>query len=165
MTMADRIAVMDRGRLVQVAAPPEIYERPASRFVTGFIGDVNLFEGRVAGGEAGLWSVAVAALPVAVAVFGPEHRLSPGQDVCVAVRPEKIAIHRAPPSEQPNAFAGTVSDIGYLGDWSVYRVRLASGTVVTAAQPNATRFVEGGIRAGEPLVLSFAPEAALLLTR
>src|SRR5215207_5793298 len=155
MTMADRIAVMDKGKVVQVAPPGEIYEQPRTRFIAEFVGDVNILEGRVA---------ARAAAPLIV--DDPGEALEPGQAVAVAVRPEKMVLHREPPLPNAlNVLAGEVWDIGYLGDWTVYRVRLDSGQVLRVSQANAARFVERPIGWEDRVRVTFAPNAAVVLTR
>src|SRR5437870_2068786 len=90
MTVADRIGVMDRGRLAQVAPPPEIYEQPTSRWVADFIGDVNLIEGRVGAAGAGemvIESAAAGRLRAASAAA-----IKVGDIVWVALRPEKLRL-------------------------------------------------------------------------
>jgi putrescine transport system ATP-binding protein len=164
MTVADRIAVMDRGRLIQVATPQEIYERPNSRWVADFIGDVNLIEGRVL-------EVNASGTVVASDAAGRLHALShadvkPDDVVWVALRPEKVRIAHAPPStEGENCVAGQVTDIGYLGDLSIYKVRLDNGTVMKTAVANVTRLLERPIGWDDRVWLSWAPEAAMVLTR
>jgi putrescine transport system ATP-binding protein len=164
MTVADRIAVMDRGRLIQVATPQEIYERPNSRWVADFIGDVNLIEGRVL--EVNAWGTVVAS-----DAAGRLHALShadvkPDDAVWVALRPEKVRIAHAPPStEGENCVAGQVTDIGYLGDLSIYKVRLDNGTVMKTAVANVTRLLERPIGWDDRVWLSWTPEAAMVLTR
>lgn len=164
MTLASRIAVMDRGQVVQVGPPAEIYEQPRTRFVAGFVGDVNLFEGRVVGrDEAGLWRLESADAPGGFLVEAGGD-LTPGQAAAVAVRPEKLRLDRgAGPEEGPNRLVGAVWDMGYLGDWTTYRVRLPSGTVVRASQANAARRAEAPIGWEEPVTAWFAPDAAVLL--
>jgi putrescine transport system ATP-binding protein len=161
MTVADRIGVMDRGRLMQVAPPAEIYEQPNSRWVADFIGDVNLFEGRlgddgrsVEGTEAGRLHVAEKA------------NAEPGAMVWVAVRPEKMRITRDPPLPGlENCVAGTVVDIGYLGDVSVYKLRIRGGVQVKAAIANVGRFADSTVALDEQVWLSWPAEAAIVLTR
>jgi len=165
MTMADRIAVMDKGRLVQVAPPGELYEQPKSRFVAEFVGDVNILEGKVAGVDGSLWRIGSPAGEVPFLIDDPDEVLQTGQAVAIAVRPEKIAIARERPPGAPNVISGEVWDIGYLGDWTVYRVKLDSGAVVRVTRANATRFVDDPIDWNERVYLSFAPEAAVILTR
>nr|WP_245259017.1 ABC transporter ATP-binding protein [Salinarimonas rosea] len=164
MTMADRIAVMDSGRLVQVATPGEIYEQPRNRFVADFVGDVNILEGAVAAREpSGLWRIAAPGALGPLMVDDPDERLDPGQAVAVAVRPEKMTVTRERP-EGPNAFEGEVWDIGYLGDWTVYRIRLDDGRILRVTRANTTRFVERPIDLEERVHIGFLPDAAVILS-
>src|SRR5262245_29700013 len=139
MTVAHRIAVMDRGRLLQVGPPAQVYEQPRSRYVAGFLGDVNLMEGRLtATGAAGSEILSTAGTRLALA---PAVEAAPGESVWVALRPEKVRIATAPPAEgaDSNCVAGTVWDIGYLGNLSVYKVRLDDGKLFRATAANMTR--------------------------
>jgi len=163
MTVADRIGVMDHGRLIQVGTPPEIYERPNSRWIADFIGEINLIEGRVV-------DVGASDTVIASAAAGRLRALSPtdakpGDVVWVALRPEKVRIAHAPPTEGENCVVGQVGNIGYLGDLSVYKVRLDNGIVMKAAVANVTRLVERPIGWDDRVWLSWAPEAAMVLTR
>jgi putrescine transport system ATP-binding protein len=162
MTLADRIGVMDRGQLVQVATPMDIYEQPNSRWVADFIGDVNLIEGRVvAAGDGMLELESAAAGRLRIAGEGQV-----GQTVWVALRPEKLRIAlEAPGRVNENAVAGAVVDIGYLGDLSIYKVRLNSGATMTVSVPNTTRLAERAIGWDEHLWLWWTPQAGVLLTR
>ena len=158
MTVADRIAVMDRGRLIQVAIPQEIYERPNSRWVADFIGDINLIEGRV-----------TAVYPSFVMVEREGMRLriahapvAPGP-IAVALRPEKIRVsHAVPDGAFENGAAGTVTGIGYLGTLSLYKVRLDDGLTLEAAVMNEQRG-ERPIHVNDRVWLSWTPEAGVLL--
>jgi putrescine transport system ATP-binding protein len=164
MTVADRIAVMDHGRLVQVASPSEIYELPNSRWVADFIGDVNLIEGQVleAGAPGTVIASAAAGQLRGLACEGAKR----GDTVWVALRPEKVRIAREPPARpEENCVAGTVGTIGYLGDLSIYQVRLDNGFVMKAAVVNVTRLVERAIGWDDRVWLSWTPEAATVLTR
>src|ERR1019366_8346855 len=141
MTVADRIGVMDQGRLVQVATPPEIYERPNSRWVADFIGDVNLIEGRLVAADDSTSTIMSAQAGDLHAAVATDAR--PGDTVWVAVRPEKIRIsHERPAAAAANCIAGQIWDIGYLGDVSIYKVRLDNGYVMKAASANMTRLIE-----------------------
>ena len=132
MTVADRIAVMDRGRLMQVAPPAAIYEQPNSRWVADFIGDINVFEGRLGADRLSVEETPAGYLRVAVKADAV-----PGATVWVAVRPEKVRIIREPPLPgADNCVAGTIIDIGYLGDTSIYKMRLRGGAVMKAAIAN-----------------------------
>ncbi|HXW48436.1 MAG TPA: ABC transporter ATP-binding protein [Xanthobacteraceae bacterium] len=165
MTVADRIAVMDRGRLMQVAPPAEIYERPNSCWVADFIGTVNLFEGRVGELDGTVEGSALGRLRV-----GAKIDAEPRATVWVAVRPEKIRLsqRRAASGEEPppdNAIAATVVDIGYLGDLSVYKLRTETGVSLQAAIANTESLTARGIGWNDKVWVSFAPEAAVVLTR
>jgi len=159
MTVADRIGVMNHGKLAQVGAPVEVYERPASCWVAGFVGDVNLIEGRVTAVYPSFVMVARDGLRLRVA-HGP---VAPGP-IAVALRPEKIRLlHAVPDGAFENGAAGTVTDIGYLGTVSHYKVRLDDGLVLKAAamneQPPARL-----IQVNDRVWLSWTPEAGVLLT-
>src|SRR5690606_29672533 len=164
MILSNRIAVMDKGRVMQVGSPTEIYEYPASRFVAGFIGSITFFEGDVTAVDATTARVAVPAMGATVtarAVPG----IQPGRPVTLALRPEKIAISRDRP-EGDNAIAGVVADLGYFGKDSLYKVRLDSGTVVSVSSVNARRVgeTERVAQWEDRVWLSFDPAAAILLT-
>jgi putrescine transport system ATP-binding protein len=164
MTMADRIAVMDHGRIVQVATPGEIYEQPKTRFIAEFVGDVNILEGHVQGQENGLWHVKTSSAEVPLTIDDPDEVLHSGQAVAIAVRPEKMVIQRDPPgTDAINVLTGEVWDIGYLGDWTVYRVKLATGETLRVTRANASRFVENPIDWDEQVYVTFAPDAAVIL--
>ena len=165
MTVADRIAVMDCGRLMQVAPPAEIYEQPSSRWVADFIGSVNLFEGRVGGDRASVEDTALGRLRLASKVDA-----APGATVWVAVRPEKLRITPVAPSpDQPSALANgvaaTLVDIAYLGDLSIYRLRTDAGVLLQATIANTGRLGERALGWSDRVWLSFPPEAAIVLTR
>jgi putrescine transport system ATP-binding protein len=163
MTVADRIAVMDRGRIVQVGAPAEIYEQPGSRYVAQFVGDVNLIEGRLVAADAGSAAIdsSVGRLAVRQTVDAPV-----GATVWLALRPEKVQVHAQRPSAPVLVtIAGVVADIGYLGKMSIYKVRLDDGRMVEAAVANATRIVDHPIASNDRVWLSFAPDAGVVLTR
>lgn len=162
--MADRIGVMNRGQLVQVGAPSEVYEQPNSRWIAGFIGNVNLIEGRVAAtGPQGteIKSETAGRFQAAQPVDVPL-----GTSVWLAVRPEKVSIAAdAPERAQGNVFPGKVLDIGYLGDSSTYKVKLDNGLVMSAVVPNRTRLIERRIGRDDRVWLSFPPDAGVVLTR
>lgn len=162
MTVADRIAVMDRGRLMQVAPPAEIYEQPNSRWVADFIGNINLFEGRVGDDGTSVEGTALGRIGVAAKIDA-----EPGATVWVAVRPEKIRLTPSEPAAEPshNRIAATVADIGYLGDLSIYKLRTGAGAQLQAALANTLRSSELKIGWNDTVWLSFQPDAAIVLTR
>ena len=160
MTLANRIAVMDHGEIRQIGAPTEIYEYPNSRFVAGFIGSINMFEGEVKKNGAGL-TIFVPSLGQEILISS--EGASVGDKVTVAVRPEKIMISRQRP-DSPNAIAGVVRDLGYFGKDSLYRVSLPSGALVSVNIVNTSRGGAAKTADWEDKVwLSFDPSAAILL--
>jgi putrescine transport system ATP-binding protein len=163
MTVADRISVMDHGKIAQVATPAEIYEAPNSRYVADFIGSVNLFEARVESAEPG--HVRLMAKDGFTIDVSTGSVLTPDQAVWFAVRPEKVRIaHSAPGDSGSNAVVGEVWDIAYVGDMTLYNVRLASGKLVRSTMMNAARTVERPITWEDRVWLSFAPDAGVVLT-
>jgi putrescine transport system ATP-binding protein len=165
MTVADRIAVMDRGRIVQVATPAEIYEQPNSRYVADFIGDINLLEGRITAVAGGLVRVDCLGSG-AVAEVNQIIQAAPGDSAWFAIRPEKIALSRERPSiDAHNCVWGEVWDIGYLGDVSIYHVRLPSGATVKATLANRNRVVERPITWDDRVWLSWTKDGGIVLTR
>jgi putrescine transport system ATP-binding protein len=161
MTVASRIAVMEKGVLVQVATPGDIYENPRTRYIAGFIGEVNVFEGTVSSiadgvmqieGKGGTQFTAKSSEPVSV-----------GQQVWLALRPEKIRISHVRPENTVNAIAGKVEDIGYLGSISHYHVRTAAGDRVTALRANSAHAVERTINWDEDVWLDWPQEAGVVL--
>ena len=136
MTMASRIAVMSRGRVLQVGTPQEIYEFPSCRFVADFIGNINLFEGRLTADEADRCEVTTDQGVISVG-HGINGTL--GMSLAVAVRPEKILIAKAKPAIRHNLFTGTVREIAYFGSYSTYIVETAHGQQVKITTTNTTR--------------------------
>jgi putrescine transport system ATP-binding protein len=165
MIVADRIGVMDRGWLRQVARPAEIYEQPNSRWVADFIGDVNVFEGVVSEDGLSVEGTTAGTLRVAAKIDA-----KPGATVWLAVRPEKMRIALdapAPAPQQPseNCAVGTIVDIGYLGELTIYKLRLADGAMMMAAIANSGHATERPIDWDDRAWMSFAPEAAMVLTK
>ncbi len=164
MTVAHRIAVMDRGRIVQVATPNELYEAPISRWAAEFIGDVNLIEGGVAAIDDHHCLIELG--------DGRRYRvdraqgITVGMRVAIALRPEKIHVAQTPGTAGPdNAVRGRVLDVGYLGGVSIYKIRLEDGTELKAVLANVARLVDLPIRPEADVWVSWAPASAILLTR
>jgi len=156
MTMSSRIAVMDHGRILQVGRPHEVYEYPANRFVADFIGTANFFPGTVLGDGGGF---AADGLAVPLTVAGD---LPPGP-ATVMVRPEKLVMGREAPAGAVNVLSGTVAEIAYLGDVSIYHVRLASGALVLATAANLRHSAEPGLTWDDRVFLSWHPANAVVL--
>jgi putrescine transport system ATP-binding protein len=165
MTVAGRIAVMDSGRIAQVATPEEIYERPNSRYVAEFVGDANLIEAKVASRNADGIELVSEQLGMRVRAT-PSVDAKLGDTVWLALRPEKLSITLEKPANAgANAVEGVVHDIGYLGDLSVFHVRLENGALMKAARPNLSRLVERPITWDDRVWLSWAADAGAVLTR
>jgi putrescine transport system ATP-binding protein len=165
MTMSDRIAVMNHGKLVQVGPPGEIYEQPNSRYVADFIGDINILDGTVMSRSgATLELEGEGGVPLRIE---SAEAVAPDQPVHVAVRPEKMRISLDAPAEgTPNHFRGEVFDIGYLGDWTIYLVDVEdSRRRLRVSRANMSRYVDRPITWEDKVHVSFAPDAGVLLTR
>jgi len=167
MTVSDRIAVMDKGILIQVATPAEIYEAPNSRYVADFIGDINLLEGKLVSRDAATASDTVKVDCEGINVTVEQTcAAAPGDAVAFAIRPEKVRISLDQPADvSVNALHGEVWDIGYLGDFSVFIVKLDDGRMFRAAQANVSRLVDRPITFGDMVWLSWSADAGLVLTR
>jgi len=141
MTLSTRIGLMNHGEIVQVGTPTEIYEYPNSRFVSEFIGSVNIFEGRLVEDEPSYVRIEASDLDQPIYV---DHGVSsaPGATVWAAIRPEKMHMSREKPEGNDNWTLATVRDIAYMGDLSVYLLKLASGKVVRVTQPNVYRHAD-----------------------
>ena len=161
LSLADRLAVMDRGRVAQIGRPGEVYERPASVYVASFMGDVNLLEGTVARADAGGLQVDCGAAGY-VRVTQPK-ACEIGGRVWIAVRPEKLSLERARPEDMTlNAVRGTVEAISYHGPTSLVSVRTGDGLLLRSAA------VHGAADASTPAVgetvwLTWAPATGVLL--
>ena len=167
MTLSTRIAVMDVGRFHQIGTPTEIYEFPNSRLVATFIGNANMFEGRVI--ENGTDHVIVESKDPACN-FYIDHGMSivEGSKVWVALRPEKIKITKQSETDtNTNSIKGMVSDIGYLGGTSTYRVLIGDGRIVEITSPNLNRPKDGNppIDWDEEVYLSWEPSSSVVLTK
>ncbi|WP_312798412.1 ABC transporter ATP-binding protein [Tianweitania sp.] len=164
MTMADRIAILDKGEVMQVATPQEIYEAPGSRFVANFVGSMNLFEGEVTRRDETSADIQI----------GPDlliRTVNPGNSeqkagVNYAVRPEKIRVSSKKPEETGvNSAQGEIFDIAYLGDVTNYNVKLDDGRIVKATVINNNRLAEDPLTWGDRAWISFKPDAGIVLTR
>jgi putrescine transport system ATP-binding protein len=166
MTVSDRIAVMDHGKLVQVASPAEIYEFPNSRYVADFIGNVNFLSGKISAVTDG--GVEIKSDDIACTIAAQQDGVDGkiGDDAWLAIRPEKMRISLDQPSEATtNCVSGEVWDIGYLGDLSIYHVRLDNGHVIKSTVTNQTRLVERPIGWDDKVWVSWPRDAGIVLTK
>ncbi len=166
LTMSDRIAVMNQGKVLQIGPPAEIYERPNCRFVADFIGETNFVEGTLAGAGPGPNWVVVDVAGERMQVVGlAQGELRAGQRVTVSVRPEKIRLHTTPPQVTLNCFAGRVQDIAYIGSDTRVVVRLSPSLVLSVWEQNriSTLDLEATFTRGQAVWVTWLPENALVL--
>jgi len=164
MTLSTRIAVMDVGQFAQVGTATEIYEYPENRFVADFIGSANILEGRVT--EDGADHVTVSS---ALGEIYIDHGQSVNVDsqIWVALRPEKIHLTtKAHKKKVPNQAKGIVDDIGYMGNNSIYKIRLNNDLIVDVTAPNLIRpkTRTHGITWGDTVYLNWEPSSVMLLS-
>lgn len=135
MTMASRIAVMSKGRVLQVGSPQEVYEHPSNRFVADFIGNVNMFDGRLAVDEPDHCAAVtgIGEIHVGHGVSGARN-----MPVAIAVRPEKIEISKRRPAADRNVFSGRVKEIAYFGSYNTYIVVASDGSKVKITEANTS---------------------------
>jgi spermidine/putrescine transport system ATP-binding protein len=159
LCLSDRIAVMHAGQVEQIGTPDQIYERPQTAFVADFIGDTNLFRGRIEGAHpAMLWVRTESGLKMVVQPAHTKEPLTSGR-VIVSVRPENIHVSPTPIDEQGNCFEGRLQDVMYLGTHVHYVVQLLSGDRLTVRQPSALSVPS----ADTPIYLSWGAEGCLAL--
>jgi iron(III) transport system ATP-binding protein len=155
LALADRLAVMERGRVVQVGTPTELYERPSNRFVAGFLGDSNFLPGTVRGVHNGVCTVETPLGPLAVTApaVGP----APTGRVLCSIRPQALALAGR---EGPNRVAATVEHVAFLGEVVHWRARAAGETTlgVLSLPQEAAR-----LRPGDAVTLAVPPEQVVLL--
>jgi len=162
MTVASRIAIMDKGIVAQVDTPAMIYEAPKNRYVSDFIGDVNFIEGTVSaqqGGEVTLNSVGGNEY-----ILQSDKPLETGSTAWLSIRPEKILVSKEKPEDRRNLLQGKVDDIAYSGSISTYHVRLANGDLVKAQMTNQRRLSNRAITWEDDVWLSWTDTAAIALT-
>ncbi len=163
MTLSDRIAVMDHGRFQHVGTPKEIYEFPHNRFVANFIGTINTFEGVVTVVDKDRISVYADEAGETLTALGRQ-LVDVGQQIEVAVRPEKIFIGKEKSGDSDDVcIEGVVDDLGYLGNRSLYRIRLASGKIVQVSSQNRRRSITRFLEWEDKVWISWKPQSAVVL--
>ena len=164
MTMAGRLAVMSEGRIVQIGSPTQVYEFPNSRFSAEFIGTTNMFEGHVVEDEPDHIFVESEDLEtrmyVSHGITGPL-----GMPVGISVRPERIKVSRERPSTPNNWARGVVSDVAYMGSYSLYHVRLPSGKVVVSNLSSSHLMNEGAPDYNDDVFVYWSPNSGVVLTQ
>jgi putrescine transport system ATP-binding protein len=164
MTMANRLAVMSEGRIVQIGTPNQVYEFPNSRFSAEFIGSTNLFEGKVVEDEPDYIFVESEDLEtrmyVSHGVTGPL-----GMPVGISVRPERMRVTREKPTTPHNWARGVVSDIAYMGSYSLYHVRLPGGKVVVSHLSSLDLLGENAPSWNDDVFVSWSSNSGVVLTQ
>jgi putrescine transport system ATP-binding protein len=162
MTMSTRIGLMNEGRILQIGSPTEIYEYPNSRYVANFIGSVNLFDGIIVEEQSD--HVIVKSTSMEKDLYISHSASVPvGAQISVAIRPEKVMLTVEQPTDDYNWTSGIVNDIVYLGDVSIYYVKLASGMIVLATVANLVRAAERPIQWEDEVFLYWRPENGIVL--
>jgi putrescine transport system ATP-binding protein len=167
MTVADRIGVMDCGRLEQVATPRQLYEAPASRWIAEFVGDINIIEGHIERAEEHRLTIATRDAGAIVAAE-PRQPVSK-TTICVAIRPEKVKLsRRGPVSDAPgaipmNRLEGVVIEVNYLGGVTTYKVKLDTGAVLRASMANTARLDMNAYSASQRVTAWFTPDDCVVL--
>ena len=162
MTMSTRIAVMNAGQILQVDTPTAIYEYPEYRFVADFIGLVNLFEGRVA--ETLDDQVLMETSMGRRLHMRCAHPHAVGTPVTVAIRPEKLQICQNYHEHGVNQIKGVVEDIAYLGDVSIYRVRVSPELLIEMTLTNIAPRTEQALTWGQEVAMEWLPTSGVVLT-
>ena len=160
MTMAGRIAVMSKGRVLQVGSPEEVYEYPANRFVADFIGNVNLLEGTLTVDQPDHCAITTKLGVVAVG-HGVSGALN--MPVAVAIRPEKIEISKIRPQVDVNVFTGKVKEIAYFGSYNTYIVTASDGSRMKITEANTSRQDVGNITWDDEVFFWWGTRSAVVL--
>src|SRR5882762_9571510 len=168
MTVADRIGVMDSGRLEQVATPRQLYEAPASRWIAEFVGDINMLEGQIENSSEHRLTIATRDAGTIVAAE-PRQPLSK-TTICVAIRPEKVKLSRRGPVSDAgaipmNRLEGVVTEVNYLGGVTTYKVKLDTGAVLRASMANTARLDMDAYNASQRVTAWFTPDDCVVLER
>jgi putrescine transport system ATP-binding protein len=162
MTLSTRIAVMEKGRFLQIGTPLEIYEYPHGKFVADFIGTINTFDGTVRRVDGESTLIDCGETGTSLTALG-RHDVEIGQTVCIAVRPEKIFVGKSEPDDEANKVQGVVHDLGYLGNLSLYRIQLASGKIVLVSSQNRRRSANRFLEWEDEVWISWRPRSVVVL--
>jgi putrescine transport system ATP-binding protein len=167
MTVADRIGVMDSGRLEQVATPRQLYEAPASRWIAEFVGDINMLEGQIESSED--HRLTISTRDAGTIVAAEPRQPFTKTTICVAIRPEKIKLSRRGPVSDAagaipmNRHEGVVTEVNYLGGVTTYKVKLDTGAVLRASMANTARLDMDAYNASQRVTAWFTPDDCVVL--
>jgi len=160
LTMSDRIAVMSKGKALQIGLPEEIYERPADKFVADFIGETNFLDGIVKGQNASI--VEIDLTRTETVHIQSSRTFTNGQQVSVAVRPEKLSLNKE--IKDGNNIKGRVEDIIYIGTDTHYGVRFLGGQKARVREQNLSQSQKEIARVGDEVTVSFTRTSPRILT-
>jgi spermidine/putrescine transport system ATP-binding protein len=160
LTMSDRIAVMNKGVVLQIGKPEEIYERPASKYVADFIGETNFIDGVVKGQSGSRVEIELGG--TGTVCVESSRTFTNGQQVSVAVRPEKLRLNSA--MKDSNNLQGRVEDVIYIGTDTHYGVRFAGGQKVRVREQNIMNEHHKIIQIGDEVSVSFGYASPRILT-
>jgi putrescine transport system ATP-binding protein len=163
MTMADRLAVMNEGRIVQLGTPNEVYEAPTSRFAAEFIGSTNLFDATLAADQSRLFNCKDLEVPLQV-----QNPMNARMNLAVQIslRPERITMTFEPVDQATNWAVGTVEQYAYMGSYTLYYVRLKSGRLMAVDMSQlAVRALRHAPDYGDTVYLSWGSDHLVVLTR
>ncbi len=157
LSLADRLVVMNNGRVEQIGSPSDLYEKPATSFVADFIGKSNFFKGTLEG-------------QVFTSDFGATLRVAKadsalGKGALVAVRPEKIRVTEvqdAAHAVSDNELRGVIEFVSYLGPTTEYSVRLDGGPLLIVHLQNDSTAARASLTVGRPIALALAPENCMV---
>lgn len=164
MTLSTRIGVMDQGEIVQIGEPRDIYEFPQTRFTADFIGSVNIFEGRVKEESQNYVRIHASEADCEIHIA---HGISctENQKLWFAIRPEKMALSRKKPKGKYNIIKGNVDEIAYLGNFSIYHIKLESGKIIRVMKSNLARHEDDTMSWDEAVYISWKDDAGVVLTQ
>jgi spermidine/putrescine ABC transporter ATP-binding subunit len=157
LTLSDRIAIFDAGRIIQEGAPMAVYERPVTRFAAGFLGEANFLPGRVTAMEAG--GPARVALDIGGEALCRLSSGQVGQAVLLALRPEKITLSTGGQAGL-NAVRGKVLDVVFSGNSTTYRIAVGEQVMILFRQ----NLAQGTVAPGTDVVLSWSPDYLVQVT-
>jgi putrescine transport system ATP-binding protein len=160
MTMASRIAIMSKGRVLQVGTPEEIYEHPRNKFVADFIGNVNLFSGQITVDES---DHCVVGTPLGEMHVGHGVSGAVNMPLTLAVRPEKIEVSKTRPDANINVFTGQVKEIAYFGSYNTYIIKATDGSKVKVTEANTSRHELSDITWEDTVFFWWSDSAAVVL--
>ena len=156
MSLADRMAVMHDGKILQVGTPEEIYETPNSKFVAEFIGSINLFKGTVAKSRNKKGFIGIT-IEESDRIIMAKHKdnLPKGQEVWLGLRPEEVEVDIKPAPKTENQVSGTIIDCGFLGQKIIYYIELKNKKIIHASMPTSEKARHPNFLPGKTVFVSW----------